>query len=615
MARRSGYIVAALALAVCAFTAAIALTGGGDPAEGASSEASTRAKVDKTPDQPNIVVVMTDDQTVESMRVLPKVRKLIADEGITFANNFASNPVCCPSRSTFLSGQYSHNTGVLRNSLPDGGFASFDNSETLPVWLQRAGYYTAHVGKYLNGYGATNSGPTFIPPGWSEWYGAVDPSTYRMYGYTLNENGNLVTYGDYDTPDPANYQTDVYADKAVDFIQRRAPRSQPFYLSMAPLAPHVEVFARPSAGDDDPPTPSFPNPRPAPRDAGAFGNENLPKSPSFNEADVSDKPEGIRNRALLTPQAAGMARNRYRSRLGSLLAVDDMVGRIVGALRKSGELNNTVIMFLSDNGFLLGEHRIPTGKQYPYEESIRVPFEIRGPGIPKNEVRQQMAANVDLAPTILDLAGATAGGPIDGRSLMPLIEDPNRYFGRGIVLENWCQVEEKLCYDPYNPTVPRYRGVRTDRFAYMRYPNGEQEMYDLQRDPNELNSLQNSKAYGPERQALSKLLDRIQVCRTKACRTSPKLKLKLAYKPGRLGGGKPCTASSVNVRVGGKDAGESVSARFITPGKDTEDGRRPLHILVKRSELNSGGNTPISANVSVLDGRIATVSGKVPGAC
>jgi N-acetylglucosamine-6-sulfatase len=600
------------AAALTAVLAALALTagsGGSEPASGAPGAPKAHGK-DK---QPNIVVVMTDDQTVESLRVMPKVQKLIGDEGVTFSNNFAANPICCPSRSTFLSGQYSHNTGVLRNSLPDGGFASFDNSETLPVWLQRAGYYTAHIGKYLNGYGASD--PTQIPPGWSEWYGAVDPTTYRMYGYTLNENGNLVTYGDYDTPDPATYQTDVYAKKAADFIQRRAPKSAPFYLSVAPLAPHVEVFKREAAGDDDPPTPSFPNPRPAPRDAGAFKSEGLPHNPDFNEADVSDKPENIRTRPLLSPQATGMARNRYRSRLGSLLAVDDMVGRIVKTLRGTGELNNTVILFLSDNGFFLGEHRIPNGKQYPYETSIRVPLEIRGPGIPKDEVRAQMAANVDLAPTILKLAHASASGPIDGRSLLPLIKDPHLYPGRGIVLENWCQTDEK-CFDPDNPMTARYHGVRTDRYAYMRYPNGEQELYDLDRDPYELDSLQNSAKYRPQLAALSKLLDQLQSCRTEGCRISPKLTVKASYKRGRLGGGKPCVDSDVTLRVGGGDAGSAVSARFFIAGsKDADDEKRPLRLHVRKRQLSGGHVTRVSANVSVLDGRIETVKESIPRAC
>ncbi len=373
-------------------------------------------------ERPNVVVIMTDDQDLASMRVMPKVRKLVGRKGTNFANSFASNPVCCPSRSTFLSGRYSHNTGIYRNSPPHGGFASFDDSNTLPVWLQDSGYYTALIGKYMNGYGADD--PTYIPPGWSEWYGATDPSTYRMYGYTLNENGTPITYGDYDTPDPALYQTDVYAEKAAEFIERRAPEAQPFFLEVTPLAPHVEVFNRPSDGDDDPPTPNFPNPRPAPRHIDAFATEKLNRTKAFNEANVSDKPAGIRSRAVMSSGTIAMTASRNRSRLESLLAVDDMVAKVVQSLRQTGELENTVIIFTSDNGFQLGEHRIPNGKQQPYEESIRVPLLIRGPEVPRGEVRDQLAANVDLAPTIAAFAGAEPGHPVDGESLIPTIDRP-----------------------------------------------------------------------------------------------------------------------------------------------------------------------------------------------
>ena len=603
-----GTAVRAGSFLALALLLALAVTFAGAPASGAKAE-----RAGGNSDSPNFLIVLTDDQDVDSMSAMPQVRKLITRKGTTFKNFYASNPVCCPSRSSILTGQYSHNTGVYRNSPPYGGFAVFNDDETLPVWLERAGYHTGHIGKYVNGYGADD--PEKIPPGWSEWYGSVDPGTYRMYGYTLNENGNLVTYGDYDTPDPANYQTDVYANKAVDFIRRNAPSDRPFYLSIAPLAPHVEVYKRPSDGDDDAETPTYPNPRPAPRDVNRINNLKLPRTASFNEADISDKPEAIRARPLMTGAATGQTRNRYRSRIGSLYAVDDMVKRLVTTLRKTGDLKNTVIMFLSDNGFLLGEHRIPNGKQYPYEESIRVPFEIRGPGIPKKEVRKQPGMNVDIAPTVLDLAGIPAAAPIDGRSLMPLIDDQQYFPGRAIGLENWCQTDEKICYDPDDPTVPRYRGVRTDRYAYMRYPNGEQELYDLKRDPAEMQSLDNRSGYAPERAALSRLLDRLQFCNGKACRIAPRLKLKAGYATDIRAGGKRCVRSAVKLRIRGGDAGDVVGAKFLIPDDNVEDTKRPIRLRIKRSELRKARPTKLSAQVSVLDGRIETVSKTVPPAC
>lgn len=579
----------------------------------AGSPDSLRAAGGDDASQPNIVVVMTDDQTVESMRVMPKVQALLADKGITFANSFASNPICCPSRATFLTGRYAHNTGVLRNSAPNGGFDALDSSETLPVWLQRAGYLTGHIGKYLNGYGERGDGlPAAVPPGWSEWYGTEDPTTYRMYGYTLNENGTQVTYGDYDIPDPATYQTDVFATKAVDFINRRAPGDVPFFLSVAPLAPHVEVFRRESPGDDDPPTPLFPNPRPAPRHTDAFADENLKKQGAYDEVNVNDKPAAIRALPRLDGPASGQARNKYRSRLTSLLAVDDMVAGIVDALRSTGELNETLIIFTSDNGFLLGEHRIRTGKQYPYEPSIRVPLVMRGPGLPKGETREQLAANVDLAPTILDYANAEPGVAPDGRSLRRLIDDPLLEPGRSIALENWCQVEETACFDPL---VARYRGVRTNRYAYMEYPNGERELYDLVRDPDQLKSRHESTKYDAEERALHSLLVRMQACAAAGCQSKPRLKLKLAYDVSRRGG-KRCTASSVEATIGGRDAGQAVSARYFVPDDDITDDERPLRIRIKRGALNQGRATPLSAHVTVRDGRLVSAAGgSVPRAC
>jgi N-acetylglucosamine-6-sulfatase len=191
--------------------------------------------------RPNVVVVMSDDQTVESMRVMANVNELLARQGATFANSFASFPLCCPSRATFVTGQYGHNHTIMGNAPPQGGYEKLRATEanTLPAWLRAAGYQTVHIGKYLNGYGRTS--PTHVPAGWSEWYGSIDPSTYRFYGYTLNENGRLVNYG----ASPQHYQADVYTAKAVDVVRRLAPRPEPFFLSVAYLAPHSGGPARP----------------------------------------------------------------------------------------------------------------------------------------------------------------------------------------------------------------------------------------------------------------------------------------------------------------------------------------------------------------------------------
>src|SRR6185436_8531402 len=361
------------------------------------------------PERPNVLLILTDDQTAESIRVMEKTLRLLPEEGPTFRNSFVSYPMCCPSRATELTGQYAHNHGVMGNKPPEGGYHRLQHSNTLPVWLREAGYQTAHVGKYLNGY----TGPKF-PQGWSRWFGLSDPSTYQMYGYLAIDNGKRVRYGESE----ADYQTDVLARKAEAilraFVHDKARR--PFFLSVAPLAPHTERSDE--AGKGTPP-------RPALRHLGRFAVEPMPDKASFDEADVGDKPPNIRALPRLTPAKRTAVLRSYRARLESLLAVDDLVERLVGVLAETGQLDRTVIIFTSDNGFLLGEHRIPDGKLLPYEESIRVPLIVRGGGFPADSTALQPVANIALAPTIVALTGARARRQMDGRPLLPLALDPS----------------------------------------------------------------------------------------------------------------------------------------------------------------------------------------------
>ncbi|GLZ28678.1 sulfatase [Lentzea sp. NBRC 105346] len=463
----------------------------------AVAPASAGPPAGAAPAKPNVVVIMVDDMNLSALEYLPNVRSLLADQGTSFDNNVVSYSLCCPSRSTFLTGQYAHNHGVLGNAPPDGGFAKLRGEQTLPVWLRQAGYQTAHVGKYLNGYGTAN--PTQVPPGWGEWYGSVDPSTYSMWGYTVNENGRLHTYGSPAVEDPALYQTDVYAGKAIDYINRKAPAAQPFFLSFAPLAPHGE---RALDGVDL----SKRNPRPAPRHRGDLDSVTVPKPPSYDEADVSDKPPAVRNRPRITPAAEQQIEARLKGRLESLLAVDDAVARIVSTLRTAGELENTAIVFTSDNGWMQGEHRIVAGKIVPYEESLRVPLIIRGPGFPAGKRVTTLAANVDLAPTILDVTDTPAGLTVDGRSLLPIANDPGS-FARGIVIE----------------TGPKesgtwYAGLRTPRWTYVEHSGGARELYDLQLDPYQLNSVHNDPRYAATRRALADRLATLRTCSGDVCR-------------------------------------------------------------------------------------------------
>jgi N-acetylglucosamine-6-sulfatase len=439
--------------------------------------------------KPNIVVIMTDDQTLETMRVLTRTRRLIGDQGTTFGNFYVSLPLCCPSRATFLTGQHPHNHGVLRNRPPNGGYAKLNHNDTLPVWLREAGYFTSHIGKYLNGYGGQDSAATAVPPGWTDWQGLVGPSTYRFYNYTINDNGTLVTYGETE----ADYQTAVLANRAVETIDEAVLR-QPFFLSIAPVPPHVELFSN-----------GFSDPRPAPRYQDAFLQEPLPRPPSFNQSDVSHKPAFIRKLPLFSASDIQQITSHYRAVLAALLAVDDLVARVVDELAATGVLDNTVIIFTSDNGFFDGEHRLKAGKLWPYEEDVHLPLLIRGPGFPQGVTRSQFVSNIDLAPTIVDLANASPGRVMDGRSLVPLAQGSNLAASRNLLIETL-----------------KYEAVRDKSFLYVEHRNGEQELYDMRKDtanydPYQLQSQHANSAYSQIKSQLAATLSKLSTCSGANC--------------------------------------------------------------------------------------------------
>ncbi len=554
----------------------------------AGTEAKKRGH--KKQSRPNIVMIMDDDQSVNLQQFLTKTNADIGAKGVTFDNSFVNYSLCCPSRSTLLTGQYAHNHGVRGNQLPSGGYAKLKPTlgNSLPVWLQRAGYYTGHIGKFLNGYGR-DAPDTDVPPGWNEWYGSLDDpdsftgGTYTAYGYTLNENGRIVHYGS--TPgvvDPATYQTDVYSQKAADFIRRRAPSRKPFYLSLAPRDPHAESASCNCAGD---------NPRAAPRYEGTLNGLTAPRDPSFNEADVSDKPSNVKNLPLLNQSQINGVDARYRARAEAVLGVDDLVQNVVSTLKQQGELKNTVLMFTSDNGFFHGEHRVPQGKVRLYEPSIRVPLLIRGPGVPKGVHRRQPVGNVDLAETILDFAHAKAGRKEDGMSLMPIMRKKRYWPGRALDLETYFTPD--TLEDPEDPPL-NYQGVRTDRYLYANYGTGEQELYDLRNDPFELQNAANDPAYARVKASLQRLLGGLASCAGGRCRARPALKLKA----------KGCSTAT----VAGK--GDPQEATFYLRGKRIgSDSKPPISV-----PLRHGANgAKLEAVATSLDGRRVSLSRRLGG--
>jgi len=543
---------------------------------------------------PNVLVVETDDQTQESIAVMPNTRNLIGSQGVSFSNNFVNFALCCPSRATFLTGQYSHNSGVRGNQAPNGGFDRLDSSNTLPVWLQGAGYYTGLIGKYLNGYEGHRADPggPLIPPGWSEWRGST--RTYDFYGYELNEGGTLTTYGSLtdnpdSPPDPSQYSTDVYTAKAVDFINRRAPSQQPFFLWLNYLAPH-------SGGPNPAGNHCAGTAKPAPRDLHAFDSLPLPQPPSFNEADVSDKPPSIQARNLNDDDSAGEGAGDindiarfYRCRRASLLAEDLGVQQLISALGATGELNNTLVIFTADNGFMHGEHRVKSGKQVPYEESVRVPLMIRGPGFRGGKTVRDLTINADLAPTILQAAGADSGRLLDGRPLQGFAEKPGRLRGRELSIE-----------------TAAYSAVRTGRYTYIEYTSGQnagfQELYDLQADPFQLQNVAANPAYASVHSALDARLDRVRTCAGPGCRERPELKLRLRARKGE----RRCTRRPVRAKL--RAAERIVSVEFLINGRRVAtDRKRPFLRKFPYRKLKRKRVSTATVLATLLDGREMTI--------
>jgi len=406
--------------------------------------------------RPNIILVLTDDLDFASTQKMPELRSLLTEEGVSFENAFASQPLCCPARATILTGLYSHNHGVKENRPPDGGFEKFRNEgleeTTIAARLQQeGGYQTALFGKYLNGY--TEAAPGHVPPGWDEWYGKL--IELKPYNYAVNHNGKVAEYG----RGTENFYTDVLSGQVTDFVRRAAPDPRPFFMYVAPTTPH------------DPATP-------AERHKGAFADEEVPHPPSFNEEDVSDKPSWIQKTDRFSEEDVSKIDDYYRQRLESMLAVDEMVASLVEELEAAGELDNTYIFFNSDNGYLQGEHR-ENKKDRPYEESARVPLYVRGPGIPAGSKVEKLALNTDLAPTFADLAGV--GFPADGRSLKPLLRGEDPQWRSAVLLEGFVGNRARA-----------YGAIRTEAYKYVEYANGERELYGLEADPYEMESLHES---------------------------------------------------------------------------------------------------------------------------
>lgn len=409
---------------------------------------------------PNIVVIVTDDQSFSSITqepsVMPFLQGLWSDPSghwVRFPEAFISTPLCCPSRSTILSGQYAFHTGVLRNG--DGG--RFRADSTIATWLHDRGYRTGLFGKYLNRY--PFGLPPTVPPGWDEWLAKIHGDADTVYyDYSLSDNGVPVSYGH----EPQDYMPDVLTEEATSFI-RHAPVWKPFFLYYSPTAPHAPWV-------------------PATRDLGTWSTSSITSSPSVNEADVSDKPMWVQDQAPLSPGRLAQLDLDHRAEFETLGAVDDGVRAIYTQLQERGLLDNTIIVFLSDNGYSYGEHRL-IAKTCAYDECAQVPFAIYVPGA-QAHVEPTPVSNADLAATIASAVGFSPPLRQDGISLLPasLGGDIHR---DGVLLE-WAG----------DAAIPPYWGYRTADYLYVEYPlSGERELYDSVKDPRQLTNVADEPRY------------------------------------------------------------------------------------------------------------------------
>lgn len=510
----------------------------------------------RLPDRPNVVLIETDDQRWDTLSAIPETVRRLGTEGVTFTQAVVSNPICCPSRASLLSGgYYSHNVGVLDVLGPNGGAPAFDDGETLPVQLQRAGYRTGFVGKYLNDY--DRFAPR-VPPGWDRFVSRLGPPNFHQHRLLRGESGPEGP-GRGRIEERREYLTYLERDEALRFVLESSATGRPFFLWLATHAPH-----RPAT--------------PAPEDGSTFSDFRY-RGRAWGERNVTDKPDFIQAMGLAFVDSDGGAKpmaNRPgfpagfpRLQMQSLRAVDRIVAEILDQLDALGLLDRTAVVFTSDNGFLWGEHRIHR-KGLAYEESIRVPLLARVPGLPRGRRDHLVAIDLDLAPTILELAGLPAGG--DGVSLVPALRDPDVVLRREVFLEGFGNLGSPPDF------VPPWAAVRTDRFKYVEYADGQRELYDLEQDPFELENRYSDPALAAETARLARAIETrrglsFQVLRLPEAQLGQPYRATLAA----VGGRPPYTWTVVQGRL---PAGLELSSAGVISGVPEEASTVPFLLQV-----------------------------------
>jgi arylsulfatase A-like enzyme len=488
-------------------------------------------------DRPNVLVLMLDDMRDDDLQFMPNARRLISERGVRFANSFAPQPLCCPSRASFLTGLYTHNHKVWSHVDPYG-FRVFDDRETLPVWMRGLGYETYFLGKYLNGYGRqlVDGEPSsrYVPPGWTDWNGSIDDrtakkdhlsgGTYRYFDTTLNVNGTL-------EPHDGAYQTYLYSRLTQQMVRDSARSPNPFFAWISFTAPHG---GSPKERDDprrvelsDGSFQSFQSPA-RPREVKGRFDQVVTRIPGGEDPKdrVIDKPSFIRGRPPLTEYEESLVLENYRQRAEAVSVVDDELPNIFAALRRSGELDNTYVVLASDNGYFMGEHRMRQGKLLPYEPSLRVPLLVRGPGVPAGEVRADPIMNIDLAPTLMRAVGGRAPSFVDGVDMLDVLLDGDRGWTRPVLTDTGPRAVGSDVKESDNFLVEsgdrvlrkRYSvGVRTSRYLYVEHVSDERELYDLRRDPRQRVNLVERPGMREVVRLLARELRRLRDCAGAEC--------------------------------------------------------------------------------------------------
>ncbi len=532
MRTKIGLVLGAVALVVA--SCLVPQSQAGDPARPPDVVPAAR---------PNVLFVMVDDMRDDDLRFMPQVRRLIGAQGVRFRNAFSPYPLCCPARASVLTGLYTHNHRVYTVG-EDYGFHAFDDRRTLATTLGRAGYANVYLGKYLNRYGIDpphharrGNSLHYVPPGWEMWRasfdGGVAPddpnrgSTYAYDDTTLSFDGRGFQ------PLEGRYQSVAYGEIARHVVRNRAASDQPFLLYLSFTAPHSGGPAEP----DDPPPSRLRNgetyiwrtPARPPHVRGLL-DPFIQAAPgaSWRDPDISDKPAYLRGLPRLRAADRRALVEVTRQRAEALTVVDRQVGELMRTLEDTGELDRTLVVFTSDNGYFLGEQRMRLGKVFPHQSSLRVPLVMRGPGIPAGEVRRDPFTSIDFLPTIAEATGAELEREVDGVSLWDVARHGDAGWTRGILTETALLNHPPRRTDEAGEPVPRggrrdirfLLGIRTHRYLYVDVAHQRDELYDLRHDPRQYENLVDAPEYAETGRLLAGVLAGLRSCRAASC-TAP----------------------------------------------------------------------------------------------